>query len=876
MHTDEHGLKSEGESPLARRPMRARGRFLHILYFPLALSAQTAPAHGTGTSLPEALEAIQRARVVTRILYITAHPDDEVGALLPYLGHGLCADVALLTLTRGEGGQNAIGPELGPQLAAIRSAELLAATRVYGVRLFFTRAPDFGYSKTLDETLRIWGEPVLGDIVRVIRTFRPHVVIDGWGGVRGGHGNHQASGYLTPKAFEAAADPNAFPEQLAEGLKPWRASLLVQPLRGESSSAAGWVVPADQISPLWGKSYREISMEALVNHRSQGFVGFLNSPFLRRSYALLAELTPFSELSPSRSPAASPRGAFEPALLAEPLRALAGKFSAYEAFVRPALEEADAALAAARQAALELNWAEAIRALAGAGHQIVEAKAALASTWADQPADLQWELDRVRERIDAALEAAAGVALNARADRSEVVAGENFSVRVQTRWREDIPAEVGKPELVLPAGWSVTKEETEASGAVRFTVAVPAGAEIPHPTNEWMLPAPPPLMWARVRATTGPYAFAVESPVVAQRITSTRADTLPVTTVPAVTLVLEPRQFLLSVGGGAPARPLELLARVRFYGTQPARIPLGLDAPAGWKVEAPGPVEFSGAGDELVRFRVTPPARLVAGDYKLSAWAEHGGQRFATSVAPLPSLPTRQWHEPAVAAVHVLQIAIPAGLRVGYIAAENDPIPDALARLASLGLRVDLLDPVALAFDDLKKYDAIVVGIRAYELRADVARANARLLDYVRAGGTLVVQYQRENVWNSLKPAPFPATGSGARITDENAPVRFLAPAHALLNFPNQITLDDFKGWVQERGLYFWSQFDPQYQPVLGLRDPGEEEILGGLLLARLGKGAYIYTGLSFFRQLPEGVPGAVRLFVNLLSATKLPATPAR
>jgi hypothetical protein len=295
-----------------------------------------------------------------------------------------------------------------------------------------------------------------------------------------------------------------------------------------------------------------------------------------------------------------------------------------------------------------------------------------------------------------------------------------------------------------------------------------------------------------------------------------------------------------------------------------------VEVPAGWTAPAEQSVEFDGAGDQLARFTVALPRNTAAGKYALRAYARRAnGEVFRASLEPLPTLPARLWEEPAETKVHVMDLRVPAGLRVGYIAAENDPIPPALRQI---GVQVELLDEVALAFGELAKFDAICVGIRAYELRGDLIRANQRLLDYAAAGGTLVVQYQRESVWSQLKPAPFPARSSQneARVADETAAVRVLAPAHPLLNVPNKIRPEDFDAWVQERGLYFWTEFDARYTPLLAMKDPTDrEEFRGALVAAPLGKGTYIFTGLSFFRQLPEGVPGAYRLFVNLLSQTK-------
>jgi len=287
---------------------------------------------------------------------------------------------------------------------------------------------------------------------------------------------------------------------------------------------------------------------------------------------------------------------------------------------------------------------------------------------------------------------------------------------------------------------------------------------------------------------------------------------------------------------------------------------------------------------------VTPPLKLAAGKYRISAYAERAAdrsrntkaERFTTSLEPLPTLPTQFWSEPARCTVHAFAVSVPQNLRVGYVNAESERGPDALKML---GIHVEQLDAAALNFGDLSKYNTIVVGVRAYELRPELPGANQRLLDYVSKGGTLVVQYQREFAWDKFKYAPYPALISpplppakeGAaqtprpfpRITDENSPVKFLKPNDPLLNRPNKITQDDFNGWVQERGLYFWTQFDSKYTPLLAMNDPGEPELNGGLVYTRYGKGTYIYTGLAFFRQLPEGVPGTYRLFVNLLSASR-------
>jgi LmbE family N-acetylglucosaminyl deacetylase len=841
----------------------SRRKFLFIAgWILLALPARAQGLAGT-------VEAIEHARVVTRILYVDAHPDDESSATLTYLARGLGANVALLSVTRGQGGQNAVGPEQGAALGVLRTAELAAAARVYGVRLYFTRAVDFGYSKSPEETMRFWGAVPLEDMVRVIRTFRPEIVINQWGGVHTGHGQHQAVGLLVPEAVAAAADPKKFPEQLAEGLKPWRVSVILRMRRGAGENVPGvpsgeistergagengWQVPIDQISPLRGKSYSAIGLEGLLHHRSQGIPAFINLPFLRRPIYLIP----------------TSWGRFDPNELAQPLASLSGRFPAFSRILAPALSAADEEMRAGHAAALELDWPRAALRLAAAGKSIAEAEARLEREAgpAEERADARWELDQVRARVDRALAMAAALRFAARADRNGLVAGESFHVRLEWNYRRDVPFTLGAPALVVPPGWPVAAGAREPNEQ-EFTVSIPAGATPPRSPADAIDPWPAPLVRGRLAVTIAGYQFAFDVPAKSLRATSTADEPLPLTLVPAVSLTAEPTQVVLPAAT-AGAKPLRLLVRVHDAAATPAKLAVGLDAPAGWRVAPVAPLEFSGAGDQLVRFEVFPPAHPALGAYALRPFARHGGETFRTALEPVPDVPGRAIEQPALATVHVLDLVIPKNLRIGYVAAGDDPLPEILRQL---GVDVELLDEPELAFGDLSRFDAIVLGIRAYELRSDVMRANARLLRYVAGGGTLLVQYERDFAWNKLEPAPFPAAMEPAhRVTDENSPVRFLLPASPLLNFPNKITLADFEGWVQERGLYFWSRFDPRYQAVLAMHDPGEPDTTGSLVDARYGKGLYIYTGLAFFRQLPAGVPGAFRLFVNLLSQSRRP-----
>jgi LmbE family N-acetylglucosaminyl deacetylase len=814
---------------------------------------QEPPAPGRGQSVAETLESIQKARVVTRVLFTVAHPDDEASTLLTYLPHALGTDTTLLTLNRGEGGQNAIGPEQGAQLGILRSSELSGAMNVEGPHLYFTRVVDFGFSKTLEETLEKWNGVELEDMVRAIRTLRPQIVINGWGGQRTGHGNHQDSGYQTPKAVEAAADPTKYPDQIAEGLKPWRVEMILDPVRATAQDekvdySGSWLVPADEVSPIWGLSYREISLEGYLHHRSQGVTPFLNSPFLRRPYGL------------KRTTGGPP----SPSDFAQPLTSLARVIPVPAG---DSLAAADHDLDQARMAAEKLDWPGAVRSIAEAGKQITSLEDQVKRSQDSSAAGGLWELEQVRQRINHALADAAAIKIISNADRSELVAGEGFSVRVEVTHRNDSAATFSKPDLAMPSGWSITKQE-EKDGSTNFSVAVPAGAQTPHAPGDFLYPFPPPLVRARTHVEADGYAFDFTAPVQSLHATTVSVLSYPLRIVPPVELTPEPEQYVV-VESHQP-KQFDVFARVHSFAQKPSKVSVGVEVPSGWKAPEPESVEFSSAGDRLVHLTVTPPAKIAAGNYVLKAYAKRGEETFETSLEPLPSLPTYLWSAPATVPVHVFSIAVPEHLRVGYISAENDAIPDSLRRL---GVDVEMLDANALAFGDLSRCDAIVVGMRAYELRSDVVASNSRLLDYAASGGTLVVLDQRPTIWDALKPAPFPATmGPGPRVTDENAAVNYTDPASPLLNFPNKIDAHDFDGWVQERGLYFWEKWDAQYHSVLSMHDPGEKDVMGSLVWTHTGKGTYIYTGLSFSRQLPEGNAGAFRLFVNLLGQSRAKA----
>lgn len=852
-----------------------KGRVLGLLLATLAgmglprALGQFPPAPGAGPGLAETIEAIDSARVTTRILYVTAHPDDESSAVLTYLARGLHADVALLSLTRGEGGQNALGPEQAPQLGLIRTQELLAATRGYGVKLYFTRAKDFGFSKTPEETEKVWGDQVLEDMVRVIRTFRPNIVINNFGGVHGGHGHHQAAGLLTPKAVQMAADNRAFPTQLEQGLIPWDgngARVQILDVDRFSEKPEGYVLPVDDVSPLWGKSWREIGLDAFVSHRTQGISAFLGSAFFRRPIALKSEDGSMPD----------------PATLARPLYLLAGGAGGARCRTTPAdcqlLKSAEDRIVAAHLSALALDWKGACISLAAAALDLnrIQNLGRQQGKWWHGTDPYLDDLLVARARIEHALALAAGLQVSARADRSELVLGDSFQVTAEAGCRPEAGCKLGTLTLAWPEG---VGEAQNGGGPGKFTAVVKQNlpnrlvwvGSVSEATTEeaWLRnhAVAPPLLSAVQPVEIAGYSFSVSQPAVHVAAASTHAEEVPLRIVPAFTIYIQPSQAVEVLP--QTRKPLDIFLRVHSYTSRPSELFAGVWGPWGWQSSPPARLKVEGIGDQYVHIRVTPPENLKPGDFELHATASRGEEKFTTSLQPLPSMPALLWEEPAKCVVHAFDIKVPENLRVGYITAEHEPVPEALKML---GIGVELLDPEALAFGDLSKYDAIVVGVRAYELRSELPGANQRLLDYVSNGGTLVVQYERDFVWDKTQYAPYPAKigNPTPRITDENSPVKFLKPDDPLLNFPNKITMEDFKGWVQERGLYFWSQYDAKYTPLLAMSDPGEKDLDGGLVYAKYGKGTYIYTGIAFFRQLPEGVPGAYRLFVNVLSASRV------
>lgn len=816
-------------------------------------------------SAPERDARLARLPRLSTIVYVTAHPDDESAAILTYLARGLHARVILVAATRGEGGQNQVGPELGEELAWVRTRELRQAAAGYGVEVRFLSAEDFGYSKSVPETLKLWGEEkLLGELVYQIRDLKPVAVISHWSGTTrdGGGAHHQAAGMLTRRAVRATADPEAFPEQFQQGLLPWQPRyFLIRTFNPDDGPVLP--VPVDQPSPVAGKTYEQLGWEAFRNHRSQGMgdIDLRAVSFLRRYY-LRVEAT-----LPEGVPA--PAGVAE---LAPDLAALADLFPSVRSLAtwRQRLSQSVELAERARQLSGDDKPADAALALLEATGLL----AGLRRELEGEPATP--ELGRaaawVTEKQDEFFEAAgalAGVELEALTDRAALTSGERVWVRVALK--------VGRPEVfraaalkldwlqvVVPGDWKLEPAGSGASGAsAEYVVDVPASAD---PAN-----APFPSLQVRAQVRSGTLSFRLTEPVRGLgRSASGEAVLEPVRLMPAVTLAVAPPLRLLRTAPGETTQ--EVWVRVEGHRPGLGKVSVWLDVPSGWYTPLPQEIDLSAVTSATLRFSLTLPGRIPPGSYALQAVAGHGRETFRSARRSRPNGlgGVRTVFEPARARLEMLDITVPPGLRIGYIGFNNDPLP---ALLAQLGVGVDMLEERVLAGAALAEYDAIVVADRAYDYRRELVEQNARLLEYVKAGGRLVVEHQGRD-WDPGKFAPYAGTkppNRNLRVTDEAAPVRILDPDHPVLSFPNRIGAEDWQGWVQERGLYFWESWADEYTPLLELADPGEPPQRGALLYARYGQGVYTYCGLALFRQVRAGVPGGVRLYLNLLSQRRPP-----
>jgi LmbE family N-acetylglucosaminyl deacetylase len=808
------------------------------------------------------LQQLRSVATMGSVLYIAAHPDDENTQVITYLARGRGYRTAYLSLTRGDGGQNLLGPQLGEALGVARTQELLAARRLDGGRQYFTRAKDFGYSKNAEETLNVWDRPaVLGDIVRVIREFRPDVIITRFSPKPAPtHGHHTASAVLAVEAFRLAADPAAFPDQLRE-LRPWQARRILHnvglgtaaanpgagmPIAGSPANVPdgpGVVkVEVGGRDPVSGESFASIAARSRGMHRTQGFgigappvhEGSRIEPFvLLAGDAATTDLLDGVDTTWNRVPGG--------------------------AEIARAIDEAIATFNAQDAAAA------------------VPALLAIRRRLAGLPADPV--VSDKRAQLDRIIQACLGLEVDTVADRAEVVPGERVKLRHTAVVRSRIPVR-----------WTAVRYPS-VHRATTKAIALPPNQLVVRDASQVVPASTPPSQpyWLRTEGTVG--LFDVDDPSLIGRPENPPAFPLEyVFDVDGQTLVIagEPRpaadpaapalrrrleviapvsvRFVAGVQLFAPgaARPVTVdltSARARAAGT------VQLDAPAGWSVTpAAQPFRLAAPGAHArFTFTVTAPPQLATGP--LGASVEINGRRFNQQRIEVryEHLPLQVLQPPARARAVSLELAT-RGHHVGYLPGAGD---DVSAALEQMGYEVTSLTGADLRPERLRGLDAVVIGIRAFNVRTDLAERLPALFAYVEAGGTVVAQY---NTLDGLREgwlAPFQLHLSRDRVTDEHAPVTILAPEHPVLTTPNRITAADFEGWMQERGLYFPDHWDDRFTAILASGDTGEPPLKGGLLVARHGKGYLVYTSLAWFRQLPEAVPGAYRLFANLVSLGK-------
>jgi LmbE family N-acetylglucosaminyl deacetylase len=819
----------------------------------LAVTLATASASAAPPRQPSAGElvrAVDRLLVVGNVLYVAAHPDDENTRLLAWLQNERLVRTAYLSLTRGDGGQNLIGAEQGPLLGLIRTQELLAARAVDGAEQMFTRARDFGYSKTPAETLAIWGkDEVLGDVVWAIRSFKPDLVVTRFptGGLET-HGHHTASALLAKEAFALAGDPKAYPEQL-RWVSPWapraivwnKSQFFIKP--GEDLS--GFLkVDVGGYSPALGVSYGEMAATSRSMHKSQGFgAPAQRGPSLEYFQALVGDTPEHSlfesvDLSWRRVPGSA-------RLVAHLERA--------RAELRP--ERPEAAIGALLDARDEL--------------------ARLPDSPWKQP-----KLDELRDVIIAC----AGGFFEAVAAEWQATPGASLGVKVTALNRSSAP--VTLKEIRWPDGATVAVGKALApSAVVESERAITIPADAPPSTPHWLArppgrglytvedrrlasaPEAPPLdvelvlaFGERTVAIRRPIGWKWTDPVAGERYR-------PLEIAPAVLVHPSDRALVFP---DAAAKPITVTVKAAAGAADGT---LKLELPEGFSAEpASAPWKLAKKGDEAaVVFRVTPPARPDRAGVRgtLRAVAESAGKRYTKDVQRIEHghIPIQTLFPEAEVSVSRFDLAR-TRVPIGYVPGAGDEVPAALRRA---GYEVVTLSDDDLATRALDRFGAIVVGVRAYNVNARMGAHNKRLLDYVAAGGTVVAQYATNNRISKTTSeiGPFPLEVSQERVTDETAAVTLELARHGVLTTPNAIGAADFEGWVQERGLYFAGTWDDRWAAPLSMHDPGEPPRKGSLLVARHGKGAFVYTGLAFFRQLPAGVPGAYRLFANLLAHGK-------
>lgn len=823
--------------------------------------AQTAPPGDIATIQ----QNLKKLDVLGSVLYVAAHPDDENTRLLAYLAQEKHYRTGYLSMTRGDGGQNLIGNEQGELLGLIRTQELLAARRVDGAEQFFTRANDFGFSKGPGETLKIWDkEKVLGDVVWVIRKFRPDVIICRFPTTgEGGHGHHTSSAILAQEAFTAAADPKRFPEQL-QYVQPWQAKRLLWNTFSfgsvNTTSSDQFKIDVGVYNPTLGKDYGELAAESRSNHKTQGF-----GSALQRGSAFEYFKTILGE---------APQTSLMDGVNTTWKRVKGG-------------EDIDAGIGIIRK-----NFD------AAQPQQSVPALVKLLAK-VSQVTNLYWRIQKTKE-LNNLITACAGLWFEAYTPDATYASGDQMNIRSQIINRYGLNISLDKLTLIqhqdtadtnsafieattqhelplinkdktIPANELQTLTNTSIAGAI----SQPYWLKSLHPigvyaiNNEGNVGNP-----ENPGAPTVRFEFIIEGrPIVVDRklvykYTDPAKGEIyqPVEITPAVTANIAAKDYIFN-----SKQPQNIEVKLKSFTRATGSI--SLKTLPGWKI-SPDKIDFSGKekGDEWSAIFTVIPTDGQQKTSVLQAITTVNGKQYSLGLQRIKydHIPNITLFPPSQTKLINIDLKI-AGKKIGYIEGAGDLVPEALRQV---GYDVHELSEKEIMNGDLSGYDAIVTGVRAYNVNERLVVEQPKLLEYVKNGGNLVVQYNNNVGLVTKQIGPYPFRPVNQRVTDENAKVTILDKQNPIVNYPNAITPDDFSGWVQERGLYFVNDIDPQYQQVLQMNDPGETPNNGSLITGNYGEGRFVYTSLAFFRQLPAGVPGAYKLFINLLSKPKTQPNP--
>ena len=910
------GAKAQSSASLTQNPM---------------VAAEPLPFDRGGASL---WQSLQKLHTRASLLMVTAHPDDEDGGMLTYESRGQGTRVTLLTLNRGEGGGNVMSSDYFDALGLVRTEELLAADRYYGAHQYWTRVCDYGFSKTKEEALEKWGhERVLGDVVRVVRMTRPLVITSVFvGGRTDGHGNHQVAGQMAQEVFKAAGDPNMFPDQLREGLRPWKplkdyARVPFSPVteKGIYDYADGKYYPAEfqnytngtvikgalspsteipegDYNPLLGLTYAQISSNGLGHQKSQnGGTGLTEAEDRTSPYHRFASLVdvPQKESSLFEGIDVSLMGI---ASLAQggDTTSLKEGLSNINALVEKAIKD----FAPQHPEAVAPTLAEGLTAT----NSLIENVSA-GNLTADSKYDVLHELTVKRAQFENALAESLGISvLSTVAPEKEptgpfarffrnpetfrvAIPGQEFWVKVHVTNPTDVPVKVESVTLQTPTGesWSVDPPQQGSdtlkgnqSSDLRFKVNVAPNAGFTRPyftrpdieqpyydiqnAKYLNLPTSPYPVAALVRLSYNGASFEVSQVVQSiTRITGPGFVAEPLIVGPAIALSIAPQLGIVPLG----AKAFDLSVTVHSNVKGPAKGTVKLELPEGWKApEQPFSTAKDGE-DQALNFHVIP-TQVEEKPYTITALGAYNGKEYREGYHTVGYAGLRPYnlYRASVYKTTGVNVKVAPGLNVGYIVGAGDDVPQSLA---SLGITVHFLSAGDLASGNLSHFDVIVLGVRAYAARADLKIYNGRILDYVKNGGVVIVQYNTQEYDHNYGPYPYTMGSNPEEVTDEHSKMEILAPSNPVFNWPNKITDKDFENWVEERGSKFLATWDAAYQPLLETHDPGQAPQKGGLLYAKYGKGVYIYNAYAFYRELPEGVPGAYRLFANMLSLAKNP-----